>query len=57
MSCSDVSIRVLSEPLSSVGVAQDAYVFSSPMLAGYRIHWREHAAVDGTRTPTAVKPV
>ena len=56
MSCSDVSNRVLNERLSSDGIADDAYVFSSPMRAGYRIHWPKHTAVDGTRTPTAVKP-
>jgi hypothetical protein len=56
MSCSDVSNRVLDEPLSSDDIAQDAYVCSFPMRPGYRIHWREHAALGGIWTPTAVKP-
>ena len=57
MSCSDVSNRILNERLRSDDIAQDAYVFAFPMPAGYRIHCPERAGVDGTRTPTAVKPV
>ena len=57
MSCSDVSNRALNEPLSSDDISQDADVFSFPMQARYRVHCPEHTAVDGTRTPTAVKPV
>jgi hypothetical protein len=57
MSCSDVSNRVLNEPLSSDEIAQHADLFSFPMHAGYTIHCPEHAAVDGTRTSTAVKTV
>jgi hypothetical protein len=57
MSCSDVSNRILNEQLRSDDISQDAYVFSFPMRAGYRIHCPERAAVDGARAPTAVKPV
>jgi hypothetical protein len=47
--------RVLDEPLSSDEIAQDACAFSFPVLAGYRMYWPEHAALDGTWTPAAVK--
>jgi hypothetical protein len=57
MSSSDVANRVLDDPPSSDEIVEDACVFSFPMLAGYRIHCPERAAVDGTWTPTAVKPV
>jgi hypothetical protein len=55
MSCSDVSNRVLNDPLSSDEIAQHADLFSFPMHAGYTIHCPEHATVDDTRTSTAVK--
>lgn len=57
MSSSDVGSRVLDEPLSSDEIAKDACAFSFPMEAGYRIYWPGHAALDGTWTPPAVKPV
>jgi hypothetical protein len=57
MSSSDVWNRVLDEPLSSDEIAQDACAFSFPLLAGYRIYWPEHAALDGTWIPAAAKPV
>ena len=55
MSCSDLSHCVRNEPLSSDEIAQHAELFSFPVHAGYTIHCPEHAAVDGTRTSTAVK--
>jgi hypothetical protein len=57
MSSSDVSNRVLDEQLSSDEIAEDVCVFSFPLLAGYRVKWPEHATVDGTWTPPALKPV
>jgi hypothetical protein len=57
MSSSDVWNRVLDEPLSSDEIAQDACAFSFPLLAGYRIYWPEHVALDGTWIPAAAKPV
>jgi hypothetical protein len=57
MSSSDVSNRVLDEQLSSDEIAEDVWAFSFPLLAGYRIKWPEHPAVDGTWTPPAFKPV
>jgi hypothetical protein len=56
MSSSDVFDRVLDEPPSDE-IAEDACVFSFPILAGYRSYWPEHAALHGTWTPPAVKPV
>ena len=57
MSSSDVANRVLDEPPSSDEIAEAACVFSFPMLAGCRSYWPEHAALHGTWTPPAVKPV
>ena len=57
MSSSDVANRVLEEPPSSDEIAADACVFSFPMLAGYRSYSPDHAALPGTWTPPAVKPV
>jgi hypothetical protein len=57
MSCSDVSHRVLNEPLSSDEIAQNADLFTFPMRAGYPIHCPERTAVDGTWTATAVTTV
>jgi len=57
MSSSDVSNRVLNEPLSSDEIADDACAFSFWVLAGYRIYWPGHGAFDGTWTPAAFKPV
>ncbi len=57
MSSSDVSNTFLGGPLSSDEIADGACAFSFPLLAGYRVKWPEHAAVDGTWTPPAFKPV
>jgi hypothetical protein len=57
MSSSDVSNTFLGEPLSSDEIADGACAFAFPLLAGYRVKWPERAAVDGTWTPPAFKPV
>jgi hypothetical protein len=56
MSSSDVSSRVLDEPLISDEIAEDAYLFSFPAPPGYTICWTEHAAFGGAWTPTPSNP-
>jgi len=55
MFCSDVSHRVLNEPLSSDEIAQHAAAPSFPMRGSAARP--EHAAVDGTRSSTAVETI
>jgi hypothetical protein len=57
MSSSDVSNRVLDEPLISDEIVEDAYLFWSPALPGYTISWPEHAGFGGAWPPTASNPV
>jgi hypothetical protein len=57
MSCSAVSNRVLSRPLSSDEIAPEADLVSFSVLAGDPVHCPEHAGADGTGTTTAVKSV
>jgi hypothetical protein len=57
VSLSEVLNPVAGEPSSSGEIAEDACVWSFPLLAGYPISWPEQVALDRTWTPPALKPV